>query len=550
MNILHLNDFHLKDQREEKNALRQAFYPEYFESLISKIKDVGKTIDCIFITGDVVHQTAEKLYPHAHSIILYLSENLSVKKEKIYVINGNHDVSRDSGDMSSFETFLEPFENEKQLIKRGERYKFFKEGDNCVLCLDSIGDSYADGKPSCLPSGTKDEIVELVRDQKRVKNIFVLSHHPPESYDVQNQAPFDEESPDWAGKHIWSDGGFLHRRLSSRATINGDVYWFAGDIHRPEHTIINDFSILFITGSVNANEDDDSSILPQARVISTEDKHHSDLYEYNFTGHNKKGLEGCWELKKISAHSFNTTPQSLPKKENGFDRKQLEASVEVTESEVLKTCLIDSTLEKELHDHVIEKQLYEFGRFDTNEQTTSLSWVSTHGLLKSYSIFSSIINAFRKKILSEIPNGFSKGDCLLVGVDSWGSILASRLGAATNIRSCCIAVRSAGDSYDGVERINSDLRLIVKKKKISFVISDVISTGKSISTVRRELGCSECANWYNLTIFCDPSQERGDSFDGYKKTFYLCGSVKMPIIERSKLPGNDILKANISFIQS
>ena len=138
----------------------------------------------------------------------------------------------------------------------------------------------------------------------------------------------------------------------------------------------------------------------------------------------------------------------------------------------------------------------------------------------------------------------------MVGVDSWGSILASRLGAATNIRSCCIAVRSAGDSYDGVERINSDLRLIVKKKKISFVISDVISTGKSISTVRRELGCSECANWYNLTIFCDPSQERGDSFDGYKKTFYLCGSVKMPIIERSKLPGNDILKANISFIQS
>ena len=214
----------------------------------------------------------------------------------------------------------------------------------------------------------------------------------------------------------------------------------------------------------------------------------------------------------------------------------------------VKLTLIDSELDNSIHRVVLEKKLYEFGRFETNNNVTSLSWISIDGLVESHAIFIKIINAFKDKVSSIIPANFDSRYCLLVGVDTWGSILASRLGAATNIRSCCVAVRSHSDSYDSVERVNDQLKQIVKGKRIVFVISDVISTGTSVSTIRQDLDCSECENWYNLAIFCDPSQNRSNCYTGYKETFYVCGSIKMPIIARSKLPELEILKANISFI--
>ncbi len=546
MNILHLNDLHINHPENEEEALRTAFYPEYFESLFYNLNRNQIKINYIFITGDIVHKGYKDFYAHACSIITYVAKLLSVESNNIYLVNGNHDISKDSGNMVPFEELSLDFGNYDHLIAEGDRYKFFKDNDYGIICLDSIGPNYTTGNPSPFSKKEKDSIVEVARN-RNLKDLFVLSHHPPESFEVQSQAPFDEGSPDWSGKHIWHDGGNLYRRLASRTTIKGNIFWFAGDIHRPEHCIINKHQILIITGSVNAFEKKGSSIQPQVRVISPGSPQCSELYEYKFSGHNRLGLEGNWECKEVKAHVFDTNTTTKTKICHiSVDNKELDDHESAcTESQLI---VINKKLERRIHEQVREKQLYEFGRFETNKDITSLSWVSIHNLLESYSVFSSIINAFRYKLISLLPSGIEKKDCLLVGVDTWGSILASRLGAATNIRSCCVAVRSKQNSYDNVERINDELKSIVRGKKIAFVISDVIATGNSIVTIRNELGCSECPNWYNFTIFCDPTQRRDICFRGYKETYYICGTVKMPIINSSNLPGVDILKPDISFV--
>lgn len=548
MNILHITDLHITDPKNTEEILREVFYPEYFEPLIEKINSDQKNIDFIFITGDIVNEAKFENYDHAFNVLKHLSEQLNVSISNIYVINGNHDVNRLTGSLKEFEGFSEYFNVNKNILVKENRFKLYGiQDNNAVLCLDSIGPSFSNGFPSSLDSAAKDSIVSEVRKRK-FNNLFILSHHPAASYETQNQAPFDEADPSWSEKHIWSDGGNLYKRLSSRVTINGLAFWFAGDVHRNEYAIIDGVRVLSVVNSLNITSKSNPSKPPEVRVVSVNNHNTSQVYYYSFSGHNQTGFEGTWESKEVSAYPIGHDNQNKTKQKENAASVELNkiAPISVSSS---KMSLICKELEKQIHDEIINKRIYEFGRFDTNNEFTSLSWVSTQVLLGDYPFFLKIINSFKRKINELIPQEIHQKECILIGIDLWGAILSSRLGATTNIPNCCIAVRSQRDSYDNVERINEALKSIVKGKKIIFVISDVISTGYSISTTYEKLKGADNSSWYNLAILCDPTQSRTSHFEDYTGTYYLCGSVKMPIVENYKLPNIDMLSANISFLK-
>ncbi|MDP1774766.1 MAG: metallophosphoesterase [Methylobacter sp.] len=549
MNILHITDLHIDEPEGEKEALRAAFFPEYFESLIQKIRDDQINVDFIFVTGDIVNYAKVENYSHAFDVLNYLAEKLCVTIDNVFVINGNHDVIRSTGSLAEFNTFAKRFNESNNLLNKGNRFELYKVAENdAVLCLDSIGSSFNNGYSSPLGEITKDNIVKTVRDHK-LNNLFVLSHHPAASYDTQNQAPFDEGDISWNEKHMWPDGGSLYKRLSSKATVNGMTFWFSGDVHRDEYSIIEGIRVLSVGSSLNVTTETTSAIQPQVHIVSVNNIDTYHQYKYNFLGHNKTGLEGEWDSKQVDALLVGKKHQIHPKQNKKITNAESNKTDTISALSIIRINLINEKLQEDIHNEIIKKNLYEFGRFDTSAKLTSLSWVSTQGLLGNYSLFSKVIKAFKGKIDELIPQEIKREHCLLVGVDLWGAILSSRLGAATNIRNCCIAVRSQRDSYDNVERINETLKNIVKGKKIIFVISDVISTGSSISTTYEKLKGAENSNWYNLAVLCDPSQDRSSCFENYTRTYYLCGSVKMPIVEKNKLPDLDMLGANISFLK-
>lgn len=544
MNILHITDLHINNPKDHEEALREAFYPEYLDKLIQKINN-DQSIDFIFVTGDIVNHAKVDNYSHAFEVLKYFSIKLNVPIENVYVINGNHDVDRKTGSLNEFNAFAAQFNTNKNKLTSGTRYELYKATkDNAILCLNSIGSSFANGHSSPLNNAIKDEIVCAVRKNK-ICNLFVLSHHPAESYETQNQAPFDESDNMWSEKHIWPDGGSLYKRLSSKSTISGLGFWFAGDVHRNEYALIDGSRVLSVVSCLNATSKSTSKRLPEVRVISENNYKKSTLYCYSFSGHNGTGLEGEWESKESPAYPIGNDNQASEKQDKNT------VTIEPIQTTILssKISLICEEFEKQIHDEIANRRLYEFGRFDTSTKLISLSWVSTQGLLQDYPLFSKVINSFKKQIEGLIPKEVNKKECILIGIDLWGAILSSRLGTATNIPNCCVAIRSQRDSYDEAERINKTLKNIVQGKKIIFVISDVIATGRSISTTYDTLKGTNHSSWYNLAILCDPSQNRGSCFENYTGNYYLCGSVKMPIIENDKLPSLDLLSANISFIK-
>lgn len=557
MKILHITDLHISNPHSTgSEALRNAFYPEYLSGLMDKIKQ--ENVDKIFITGDVVDRSRIDNYPHAKAVIEHIADKLDIDSKDIFIVNGNHDVPKDTGDLTEFDSFSAHFDSNKTNIKSGERYKLYLINQkDAVLCIDSIGENYSSGLPGELTQSIVDEIVLKVREEK-IDNVFILSHHPAESYSVQSHAPFDENS-DWSKGHIWPHGGNLFRRLSNKATINGKAFWFSGDIHRQEHTIIGINRVLVVTGSCNAFEEMTSKIFPQVRVISVSMFEKSQMFEYRFTGHNGKALEGEWELKTSDATRINSPHRKDYEKEDvitnennaeqqGKDTISLKGEVKSPPQTKKNTLLgLNNKLEKEIYSEIIDNKLYKFGRFDTCESTTALSWISIAPLLDSRAIYKKVINSFKSKIEDINQLIPDKNECLIIGIDHWGAILAARLGAACNIRSCCLAVRGQAGSYDDHEVINDRLSAIVKEKKCIFVVSDVISTGNSLSSTIKTLK-TYSSNWYGLSIICDPEQDREGRLDDYNNVFYICGTLKMPTIKTELMPDKGILGTDISFL--
>lgn len=542
MNILHISDLHINNSESE--ALRSAYYKEYLSGLIDILN--GSVVDKIFITGDVVDRFSYENYPHAADVIRFLGGQLSVADKNIFIAQGNHDKARDGSGSDYFNDFLREFDDVKDSVESNSWYSIFQlDESSAVLCLDSIRENFKDGRPSSLETREIDEIVMKVRNLN-LQKLFVLSHHPANSYDIQSQAPFDEGA-DWSKSHIWSCGGNLFRRLSNKHTVNGCVYWFSGDVHRNEYTKIGDSQVLIVTGSCNANLNDNTSINPQARMVFSEPNRESTLIEYSFSGHNKKGLEGCWVSKTIA--SMNINPPSSGNKFEGEMKAKDFAVNNVRKDEIFDKAPkgLDDELGKEIHKQVVDKALYKFGRFDTCDSKTALSWVSISPLLDSRSIYLGVVNAYKNKISKIIAHSEKRDQCIIIGIDHWGAILAARLGASINVRSCCLAIRGKMGSYDTHEVINDRLRKVVSSKKFVFVLTDVISTGSSMIRTLNELKKND-SNWYGFSIIFDPTQERKESLKCYNEVFYICGSLKMPLINTDMLPQQGLLKSDISFL--
>lgn len=143
MNILHITDLHINEPNGVEEALRAAYYPEYFESLIQKISDDEITVDYIFVTGDIVNHAKVENYSHAFDVIKHLADNLKISVDNIFVINGNHDIDRKTGSLSEFKEFSKQFNENKKLLTTGDRFELYKMTENdAILCLDSIGSSF------------------------------------------------------------------------------------------------------------------------------------------------------------------------------------------------------------------------------------------------------------------------------------------------------------------------------------------------------------------------------------------------------------------------
>jgi orotate phosphoribosyltransferase len=202
-------------------------------------------------------------------------------------------------------------------------------------------------------------------------------------------------------------------------------------------------------------------------------------------------------------------------------------------------------LQDQIYNTVISNGLYRFGKFLIREDEISLGWVSINKLLSERNdllqdIIRSLFFWIRRKMDGEIDN------TLLVGVDFWGTIIASNLSVMTGLKSYCKANRGKESHFTDGEIFNDLEGLSTDKIRNLVIITDVVSSGKSLTKVydffeNKFAKKGGLGKILAIGIVVDRNQRRKADLSFLSAFGTFCGKIKIPVIPSDMLPDDDLL---------
>lgn len=561
--ILHLTDFHVSNPDGDQEHLRAGFYEEYIEGLAKVVKATcNDRLDAIVLTGDLIDRGSLANFDHVDCIIDHLGRSLSVGPTAIFVCNGNHDLDRGK-DTTAPNEARERFSKTASRLGNGaatsrspRAHLVRTDGGLLFLSIDSTLGAEGEDRPGRLEIKEVDQIISMVKKEKpgSAELLVVASHHPASTVLGVN-GPFDEADPGWQAKHIWNDGFPVHDRLQQLAEC--PILWLSGDIHRDAY-VVDGAVHAIVTGRFGSSTKHASQMRRQARVVRINTSGDSDslLYEYVPQGHVDHPHTGKWTCKvskpeKHSRPAFDAPPSSvfpesprLPADSSSHDK-----AASTTSS---SPQLLSGPLQAEILTLIAEERLYSLGRFTTSDDESALAWISIASLMDQEAILGSCMNEMSKwwrEQSQENPDARA----ILIGIDSWGAILASQISIMTGIRNQCVAARAQGLTHSESEQISDSVRQAVKDVEVVVLICDVVGTGRSVNHVYQkligDLGDTSKARkrWFVLSVFCDELRERGNNLDFVDGNFTIVKDLRMPILPNALLPDESILPSTISF---
>lgn len=575
--ILHLTDFHVAEPSAGMEHLREGFYREYIDDLAKALEthvdNVGKTIDAIVITGDFVDRGALCNFSHVEKIIEYLCSKLRISTKRVFVCNGNHDIDRDleiatdiEGARKSFKQFRSSFGNELA-VKENNRFSLVKtEFQTHMLMIDSTLGSSGVDRPGTISTTEIDEILEAIRLSPLSEDelLVIATHHPACPY-IAVDAPFDESNMSWPEQHLWQQAYPLYSRLGKR--VNHPILWLSGDIHRPAHVIEGPIHSVATGRFGTPTNRLHTQIKRQGRVIyiGTSGETQSWLLEFAPTGHTDQAQLGHWEIteKQTEVHTRSTrgssrlattpsTPSSIAETSADVPQRSDEVTAELTADSNVQ--IFSDLLQEMLLGEIARERLYSLGRYSTSETESTLAWIPMGSLLDQGDILSAVITKMTQWVKKQLIDEESTMP-VIVGIDSWGAILASQISAMTGVKNYCVAGRAGGITHAASERISETVKAGILGCDMLFLVSDVVGTGKSLARINAELTEDMTDNQKRqikcslLSVICDEGYQRGDNLKFAFTNATACKDLRMPILRNDQLPNEAILPADISFIR-
>lgn len=573
--ILHLTDFHIAQPEGVNEHLRRGHFREYIDGLCASLNAYlnGSSpveLDAIVLTGDFVNRGQLGNFAHVQEVMNYLCTCLAISKDRVFVCNGNHDINREkdqaddiAGARQHFVDFANGLGNRLSIFKNN-RFTFSKcESGAYALMIDSTIGAAGQEKPGPIDTAEVDQIIEFVRMQGMSASdlLIVASHHPPVSQ-FNTDAPFDEANTRWHEKHIWSSAHSLYTRLRK---VTPQLLWLSGDIHRPAYTIDGSVHAV-VTGRFGGSvEQPPSQVRRQARVISIQetDSSTSWLFEYVPNGHNDHPHNGEWEMKSSPpTRHISPEPRQVPA---GRDAIRSGASSDAvirlsgsaqTEAPITRELqVLSPSLQSSIFEILKEQNLYSLGRFITSNAESTLAWIPMGALMDEEELLVRVIHEMTKWMTTLLKQENSDFP-IIVGIDSWGAILASQLSVTTGVHNYCIAGRAQGSTHSSAERISNTVTAAVAKADMVILISDVIGTGKSLRHIYETLHSKMTekqkgqAKWAVLSMICDDKHERHDTLAFTCANATACKDLRIPILQNTRLPSLEILPPDISFLRS
>lgn len=573
--VLHLTDFHIDNPSGDDEPLRDGFYRQYIKCFSQALNDYpdthNKSIDAIVITGDFVNGGINKdNFSHAEKVIQHLCEKFNVQQERVFVCNGNHDIDRPLEFQSDFvgarrlyNDFAGKFGNGKR-ADESKRYSLVKTGFGVhVLLIDSTLYAYGESRPGDISVNEMDDIYNAIDEQEigQEELLIVASHHPVYAFRSPfgpNPDPDDEDK--WNKKHLWESAPRLSLKLNRN--FKNPILWLSGDIHVADQQrdgIIH----AVVTGRFGTST---KSIQTLARrqgrlvVISSRGKFKSWLCQYEPRGHvddqeNERWIVFPAHYPNDSDHENSGGSDETHQTEEQAKEREDDKSTGKLQEEIPphQPRILSELLQAKIIETITKNRLYHLGRYATSENEASLAWVPMGGLMNSGELFPFIVTAMSQHINKLLADS-NECNSIIVGLDSWGAILASQLSVITGIENICIAARAGGRTHTPLETIGIAMQDNLRKFEHVILVSDVIGTGSTLKYVH-EKSCEKMSaeqkqniKWTVLSVICDKQRDRRSTLGFAYSNMTACSDLEMPILSKGNLPNEDILPTDISFI--
>ncbi len=473
MRLLHISDLHLDGAMRDDEHLRDGKFTSYFEEMISVGRLEESKVDALCITGDFLHCGDQRGYTSARKIVGWLQRRLDLDQNSTFLCPGNHDFKwsgciRELESVGAFQAFAETVSaspiSEPALHKVPGIHWHQIDTATVILVIDSLHNSKAYDEPSKLDSSAVDQILSTI-SRMNLSELVILSHYPPVIHN-EDIGPCEEEK--FRERHTLGDDGIFFQRLVREISSDLRILWLAGDIHRPTFFNASSNGKLWVNVAGRLGNKKIGGHDPSCTVLTFGPRIKVErLLIWRSEGHGVSGHFGSWRIE--SRNRIKPIP---------------------TKGHTLPSVAIDDIVQAELRQEIVRRRLLSGGRFPAGKNNdATLLWLRSDELLGNGGervILDNVVLAFVEYIQSH----FSKAnEVLLVGLDSFGSLIASLASPTLGIPTVCVS--TTGDAGIGTSAglvISNAIKRHGERNEL-IIIEDVVRTGNS--AVRIAQACRE-----------------------------------------------------------
>lgn len=135
LNILHISDIHFKDYQNNTYLDLDKDIQTEIELDLKNLKTVYKSIDAIFIGGDIAFSGAEEEFEIAYEWIKKITHITGCKEENVLTVPGNHDVERDKIDpvVELIQSDFRKYKTRPELDRKIEKFFTSEQSVDTIL---------------------------------------------------------------------------------------------------------------------------------------------------------------------------------------------------------------------------------------------------------------------------------------------------------------------------------------------------------------------------------------------------------------------------------
>lgn len=497
--IIHISDLHISDQsgdfgRGNKNTHLTVGFGNHNQSYISQFTDKIKEIWCdkkfLVITGDITDIGEVIEFEEAIKNVSQMMAELSISKDDILIIPGDHDIHRDSIKQELRKIKAE--QNNLTEVKQKNFNDFYKKikkrdfdndklifdkieiDDIVLLAINSNTNVDQNGGHGFLPLEKFEDELKQFRIQYPENELILCLHHNLEGeHEDSHFGQWDKENK--------KDLVTIFERYNIKCILNGNEHTPNSKYLSGRDIIVND------SGSFSSSNGIEASfktfeILKDGNNLSLENftyglRKINGVSETNFGSWVKYNYE---DIKSTEIKSFVLRKSPVVSKQEVIELPAfLESSITTNEDIFVDSQIVvyeNTDIQEKLYSIIKEKKLFHQGHFHWSETSRAHNWIDIARLLEDKEDLSFVKNAIID-VLEQMQ--IVQGIDLIIGLGYEGNIISSTASIKYDVPYTFLPYSYRWKDHNEFEnKLNFENE--DKKFKNVLLITDVVNDGRTI----------------------------------------------------------------------